>query len=121
VAEALKLYGGEWKRSSKTGEAKRNVQANIYRDNLYVVANSWEDFAWAVRLVSDLVIAANLRFGSGNVSYSVDVLGYKIGVGEWKPLEKALETIAAFPTPRTKKQVRSFLGKTGYYRSLVPE
>jgi len=32
-----------------------------------------------------------------------------------------LEAIAAFATPRTKKQVRSFLGKTGYYRSLVPE
>ena len=56
----------------------------------------------------------------GNVGYSVDVLGYKMGVGEWKPLEKALETIAAFPTPRTQKQVRSFLGKTGYYRSLMP-
>jgi len=97
------------------------VQAKIYRDNLYVVANSWEDFAWAVRRVADLAIAANLRFGSGNLGYSVDVLGYKMGVGEWKPLEKALETIATFPTPRTKKQVRSFLGKTGYYRSLVPE
>ena len=45
VAEALKLYAGEWKRSSKTEEAERDVQATIYRDNLYVVANSWEDFA----------------------------------------------------------------------------
>jgi len=25
VAEALKLYGGEWKRSSKTAEAERDV------------------------------------------------------------------------------------------------
>jgi hypothetical protein len=96
------------------------VHAKIYRDNLYVVVNSWEDFARAVRRVADLAIAANLRFGSGNVGYSVDALGYKMGVGEWKPLEKALETIAAFPTPRTQKQVRSFLGKTGYYRSLMP-
>jgi hypothetical protein len=86
-----------------------------------VVSNSCEDFALAIRRVADLAIAANLRFGSGNVGYSVDVLGYKMGVGEWKPLEKALETIAAFLTPRTKKQVRSFLGKTGYHRSLVPE
>jgi len=115
VAEALKLYGGAWKRSSKTGEAERDEQAKIYRDKLYVVANSWEDLAWAVRRVADLAIAANLRFRSGDVGYSVDVLGYKIRVGEWKPLEKALETIAAFPTPKTKKQVRSFLGKTGYY------
>jgi len=88
VAEALKLYGGEWKHSSKTREAERDVQAKIYRDNLYVVANSWEDFAWAVRRVADLAIAANLRFGSRNVGYSVDVLGYKMGVGSGNPLRR---------------------------------
>ena len=48
-------------------------------------------------------------------------LGHVMGNGEVKPEPSKLEAAQAFPTPRTKKQVRAFLGLTGYYRKFIPD
>ena len=38
-----------------------------------------------------------------------------------KPEHRKLQSVEAFPTPQTKKQVRTFLGLTGYYRKFIPD
>lgn len=35
--------------------------------------------------------------------------------------QSKVEAVTAFPVPRTKKDVRSFLGLTGYYRKFIPQ
>jgi hypothetical protein len=51
----------------------------------------------------------------------VTFLGYKIsqlGIG---PNARKIESIKNFPTPKTTKQLKSFLGLARYYRKYVPQ
>eukprot|EP00064_Thunnus_orientalis_P002528 superscaffoldBa00000188_g2535 len=48
-------------------------------------------------------------------------LGYRLGRGEVRPQVDKVEAICGCPRPRTKKEVRSFLGLAGWYRKFVPQ
>ena len=48
-------------------------------------------------------------------------LGYVEGGGTIEPVERKVLAVQKFVQPRTKKQVRSFLGLCGYYRKFIPE
>ena len=43
-----------------------------------------------------------------------------VGNGEVRPAQQKIEVVKDFPLPATKKDVRSFLGLTGYYRKFIP-
>ena len=42
-----------------------------------------------------------------------------VGNGEVRPEQSKLQAVRDFPTSITKKQVRTFLGLTGYYRKFI--
>ena len=46
-------------------------------------------------------------------------LGHVVGGGEVVPEKAKLHGVNDSPVPRTKKQVRAFLGLVGYYRKFV--
>ena len=46
--------------------------------------------------------------------------GYHLGGGKVRPQVGKTTAVAASPRPRTKKEVRQFLGLAGYYRQFVP-
>ena len=48
-------------------------------------------------------------------------LGLIVGGGEVQLEEAKVAAIRNFPIPRTKKDVRSFLGLAGYYRRFIPQ
>ena len=48
-------------------------------------------------------------------------LGHVVSGGQVKPEINKLEAVKNFPIPKTKKEVRSFLGLTGYYRHFVKD
>ena len=48
-------------------------------------------------------------------------LGHVVGNGEVRPDESKLHAVENFPSPTTKKQVRAFLGLTGYYRKFIAD
>ena len=47
--------------------------------------------------------------------------GHVIGDGLVKPEINKLEAVEKFPVPKTKKEVRSFLGLTGYYGRFIKD
>ncbi len=54
------------------------------------------------------------------VLFEVKYLGFRVGQGLIKPQENKVEAVRAAPRPRTKTQVRAFLGLAGYYRCFIP-
>ena len=57
------------------------------------------------------------QFGASEAGY----LGHIIGGGSIQPDPSKIKAIKEYPVPTTKKEVRSWLGLTGYYRRFVPE
>ena len=48
-------------------------------------------------------------------------LGHIIGSGKLKPDLRKISAMKEFPLPLTKKDMRSFLGVTGYYRQYIQD
>ena len=48
-------------------------------------------------------------------------LGHTVGNGSVEPELTKLQAVKTFPLPETKRQVRGFLGLTGYYRRFIPD
>ena len=51
---------------------------------------------------------------------SVDFVGHKVGGDKIEPRAVLVNAIERFPRPKTKREVRSFLGLVGYYRKFIP-
>ena len=94
-----------------------------FLDDILVFNNSWEDHLNTLRLVFDRLESASLtakpsntRLGFGSIEY----LGFQLGSGNIKPVESKVECILSAHRPRTKKQLRSFLGTVNYYNRFIP-
>ena len=57
------------------------------------------------------------QFATARCAY----LGHVIGSGEVRPEHSKLQAVKGFLTPATKKEVRAFLGLTGYYRRFIAD
>ncbi|EDV18567.1 uncharacterized protein TRIADDRAFT_9900, partial [Trichoplax adhaerens] len=95
----------------------------VYLDDIVVYDTTWEDHLRHLKTVFQILEAANLTlqpakctFAKGTVTY----LGHQIGSGVVQPKKLKMETIERFPQPKTKREVRAFLGLTGYYRRFIP-
>lgn len=55
-------------------------------------------------------------FGASEVTF----LGYKVSSAGIKPHESKVEAIRNFPTPKTVKELRRFLGMLNFYRKFIP-
>ena len=94
-----------------------------YLDDIVIHSNTWENHLNHIEIVFDKLREAELKvkerkctFGSGSCIY----LGHVVGNGLVQPMECKVEAVKTFKQPKTKKDVRSFLGHCGYYRKFIP-
>ena len=67
--------------------------------------------------------AAGLTAKLSKCQYAIQrcvYLGHVVGNGTVCPEVSKIDAVQLFPTPRTKSQVRAFLGIRWYYQKLVP-
>ena len=98
--------------------------ASAYLDDLVVFSNSWEDHLSQLRMVLDRIKKAGLTVKAGKCQFGTSkcvYLGHMVGSGTVEPELGKLQAVKAFPLPETKRQVRGFLGLTGYYRRFIPD
>ena len=97
--------------------------ARAYIDDIVIFSWLWEEHLTHSQKVFSCLQTAKLtiniskcQFGRSEVRY----LGHVIGGGKVRPDPQKLEAVNNYPKPVSKKDVRAFLGLTGYYQRFVP-
>ena len=87
---------------------------------MFIYSKTWEDHLHHLRsILTQLKDAGQLK--KCQLAMEVCVyLGHIIGGGLLKPEHHKTQTINDYKIPVTKKEVRAFLGLTGYYRRFIP-
>ena len=96
--------------------------ADAYIDEVEVdTSTTFEEHLLHLRKVFERLCKAKLRARPKCkiAKTVVDFVGHRVGKDTIKPRDALVRTIDEFPRPETKKQVRSFLGLTGYYRRFI--
>ncbi len=100
-----------------------SAYAAAYLDDIIIHSNDWqrhmEHLRAVLRSLREAGLTANPRkcaIGRVEVRY----LGFHLGHGQVRPQIDKTAAVAACPSPKTKKEVRQFLGLAGYYRRFIP-
>ena len=97
--------------------------AAAYLDDLVIYSDSWEEHLLHIKKVFDRLREAGLTAKPRKCQFAMKqciYLGHVVGNGVIRPEHSKVEAMMSFPVPQTKKQVRAFLGVTGYYRKFIP-
>lgn len=93
-----------------------------YIDDILIFSKTFEEHIKNVEQVLEAIIKEGFRlkfkkctFASGSVKY----LGHVIENNSVRPLKDNLTSIKNFPTPKTQKNVRQFLGKINFYHEYI--
>ncbi|XP_068240035.1 uncharacterized protein [Palaemon carinicauda] len=98
-----------------------NVES--YIDDLLVHTKSWSEHLETLQELFQRIQNTNLTVRPSKcilASETVQFLGHEIQGGTLSLQETNISKIQSAPQPKTKKEVRSFLGLTGFYRAYVP-
>ncbi|CAH1242223.1 GIN1 [Branchiostoma lanceolatum] len=98
--------------------------ADDYIDDLDVFSNDWDDHLMHLREILTRLRNARLTAKPSKCHFAmrvVPLLGHVVGGGQVRPDEEKVRAVREFPRPETKKDVRAFLGLTGYYRRFIPQ
>ncbi|XP_061920399.1 uncharacterized protein LOC133661276 [Entelurus aequoreus] len=97
--------------------------AAAYLDDVIIQGNNWAEHVQRVGAVLESLRRAGLTANPAKCAVGrreVQYLGYHLGEGQVRPQIDKTAAVAACPTPKTKKEVRQFLGLVGYYRRFIP-
>ena len=98
--------------------------AASYIDDLVVYSRTWEEHLSHIRQVLQRLRDAGLTAKARKCQFGMEqclYLGHLVGSGTIRPEPSKVEAISTFTTPRTKREVRTFLGLAGYYRKFIPD
>lgn len=96
---------------------------HCYIDDIIITGESWEHHLDLLNQVLTVLSANNLTVKLAKCSFGeryVEFLGHCIGRGQISPQLAKTTAIREFVQPKTKRDLRAFLGLTGYYRRFIP-
>lgn len=102
-------------------EGVKNLES--YIDDVLAHTKTWEEHFVALEEFFIRVRDAGLTMKPSKCYLgftSIDFLGHTVGEGCIKPKAESVDKIKEMPRPKTKKQVRSFLGAVNFYRKFIP-
>ena len=100
-----------------------NKSAFVYLDDVLIASPTFEKHLEDLSEVLGLLRTAGLQINwekSFFLRPYIEFLGYTVGQGMKLPSQSKVEAVSSFPPPKSLKQLRSFLGLTGWYRKFIP-
>jgi transposase InsO family protein len=94
----------------------------VYLDDICIYSKTPEEHLEHLEKVLAVLQEHKLYVGLDKCTFGVEemeFLGHIVGKDGIKVDPKKVEAVKDWPTPRTVKEVRSFLGFTGYYRRFI--
>ena len=98
--------------------------AHAYLDDLVVFSDTWTEHLSHLETILEKLQESGLTAKMPKYQWAMaecTYLGHVVGGSQVKPEMNKLEAVKNFPTPKTKKEVWSFLGLTGYYRRFIKD
>lgn len=95
----------------------------VYLDDIVVASPTFEQHLKDLKEVLERLKSAGLSLKLKKCQFCLSeltFLGYRITPSGIKPDEDKIQAVTKFQAPSTVKNVRQFLGLTGYYRRFVP-
>ncbi|XP_051161523.1 uncharacterized protein LOC127281712 [Leptopilina boulardi] len=99
-------------------------EAFVYLDDIIIYSDTLEEHDRRARRLYNRLREANLKLQPDKCEFlkkEVAYLGHIVGADGVKPNPVKIKAIKHFPVPKTPKEVRSFLGLSGYYRRFIKE
>ena len=96
--------------------------AVAYLDDIIVHSQTWDEHLYHLLEVFTRLQQARLKIKEKKCSFacnSCTYLGHVVGNGQVWPMEEKVKAVKEFKQPKTKKDVRAFLGLCDYYRRFI--
>ena len=93
-----------------------------YLDDIIIFSQNEEDHLNHIETIFKKLKKADLKLKESKCDFfkkEIHYLGHLISVDGIQPLPEKLESIRSMPKPRSPKEIKQFLGLTGYYRKFV--
>lgn len=94
----------------------------IYMDDILVFSSSLDEHLISLNKIFSALNVHNLKVQMSKCKFlakETQFLGHIVTQNGLKPNRSKIEAIINVPIPRTVKQIKSFLGLTGYYRKFI--
>jgi transposase InsO family protein len=102
----------------------RDVEVLVYLDDLLIFSETIEDHVRRMKLVFDRVREANFKLNVAKCTFAVPevvYLGHVVNTQGVAPDPSKVKAIREFPRPQNLRDVRAFLGLSGYYRTFIQD
>lgn len=94
----------------------------VYLDDILIFSTSLEEHIQSIRKIFKKLSEHNLKVQFDKCSFlkrETEFLGHVLTEEGMKPNPNKIKCIEEYPLPTTEKQLRGFLGLTGYYRKFI--
>jgi len=95
-----------------------------YIDDILIFSETFEDHIIHIKQVLEAIIKEGFRLKLRKcmfASESIKYLGHIIENNTVRPIKDNLVSIYNFPTPKSQKNIRQFLGKINFYHEYIPK
>ena len=95
----------------------------VYLDDIIIFSKNEADHIKHIETIFQKLKAAGLKLKESKCDFfkrEMHYLGHLISVDRIQPLPEKLDSICDMPKLRSPKEIKQFLGLTGYYRKFIP-